>query len=232
MRPMIVHLSALAGVALTWIGGCTPESERLGVYDQPKQIMVTKSQANYVAYVDADTGDMSAQERQRTMATLSAFGPMNSLTVSIRADGSPAQMQRLSQSLMATGIVRDRIFIVSGGAVYPGLPGAPPVSPDPRLKAVTLAVEYFTAVVPGCPDWRRANLNDGSNAYSSNFGCANMTNFSRMIVNPGDLVGGVPSGRADGSRAADAVQAYHDGKLRLPPSVDRPFVMPSGREGP
>lgn len=230
MRPTLIRLSVFAGMALTWLSGCTPESDRLGVYNQPKQLVVTKTQTTYVAYVDAGTGDMPAEERRRLIANLGALGPLNSLTVSIRSDQPPAQMQRFSQALVTTGIVRERISIVSGGAVYPGLPGAPPVSSDPRLTAVTLSVEYVTASVPGCPDWARANLNDGSNAYSSNFGCANLTNFSRMLTNPGDLASGVPSGPADGSRAADAVKAYHDGKIALPPPGDQPYLFRRARE--
>lgn len=219
----------LAALALLGAVGCSPVDDRAAYYEQPKQLVVTKNRTNYVAYVDARSGEMSLEERHRLAASLAPLGPLNSLSVLIREDGSPARAQRLAQTLTASGFARERITIVPGGTVFTDLPGAPPVSPDPRMHAVALAIDHFTSSVPGCPDWQRPNLNDGSFAYSSNFGCANLMNFNQMIVNPGDVVRGVPSGYADGGRSADAVEAYRDGTVKLPPPADQPFTVRPGQ---
>ncbi len=226
----MTHASLVMLIAVIGLSGCTPESEISVNYEQPRQVVVKKNRSQYVAYVDAQTGELSAEERYRLVRNLRSLGPLHGLSVAIHESHPPSHGQRLIQALVSSGISREKITIVASGAVFPGLPGAPPPPPNAQLKAATVAVDYFTAEVPGCPDWRRANLNDGSNAYSSNFGCSNLTNFTRMIVNPGDIIGGVPSGPADGARAADAVRFYQEWKTTLPPPADQPFIIRPGRE--
>ncbi len=228
MRLFYASLAALTVVIA--LAGCTPEPELSAAYEQPRQVVVTKNRSNYVAYVDAQTGEMSAEEQYRMVTNLRSFGPLHGLSVSIQESQPAGHTRRLVQTLVSSGISARQISVVASSAVFPGMPGAPPAAPHPRLKAANVAVDYFTAEVPGCPDWRRSNLNDGSNAYSSNFGCSNLSNFTRMIVNPGDIVGGVPSGTPDGARAADAVRAYQEWKTALPPPADQPFIIRPGRE--
>jgi len=217
-------------VIVATLSGCAPEPDIAPGYEQPRQIAVTRNRTNYVAYVDTQSGEMSSEERYRLVRNLGALGTMKSLSVTIQDTPPAGHTQRLMQALVESGVARERISILAPTAVFAELPGGPPPSPHPQLKAVTVAVDHFTAEIPGCPDWRKANLNDGGNGYSSNFGCSDLSNFTRMIVNPGDIVGGVSSrGPSDGARAGDAVKAYQERKVALPPPPDQLFVIRPGQ---
>ena len=55
-----------------------------------------------------------------------------------------------------------------------------------RQQAV-IHITFAEAVLPDCPDWRKASNHNYSNTSQANFGCANETNLGLMVADPRDL---------------------------------------------
>ena len=87
-----------------------------------------------------------------------------------------------------------------------------------------LRIERAVATAPACPDWSKPPI-DYSGQVASNFGCANATNLANMVADPADLLRGNPNARAEGGRAADAVQGYRDGRGYGAPGSQTPFAQ-------
>lgn len=66
-----------------------------------------------------------------------------------------------------------------------------------------------TAAVPNCPNWRSAELPEGS-ATSSNYGCATNANLAAMVANPEDLIHGHPYDGAGTDVAVRSVKEWRE----------------------
>ena len=75
-----------------------------------------------------------------------------------------------------------------------------------------VSVPVWVAVVPECGRWGTDLTSDAANQNTDNFGCAVTRNIGLMVSDPADLVRARdPSGRA-GTRAADVIGKYGQGK--------------------
>ncbi|HEX3535457.1 MAG TPA: CpaD family pilus assembly lipoprotein [Stellaceae bacterium] len=145
----------------------------------------------------------------------------------------PADAVRLHR-LAATGAIgqADRVTVAAGGGPelasarkaaisaellpYGVIVTERPPGPGPRDRAV-LAVERTLVRLPDCPNWsKNAGTTDFTNSVASNFGCATVTNFGRMVANPSDLASGQPLGFAQGTPAVAAIGRYQADKVELP----------------
>ncbi len=79
----------------------------------------------------------------------------------------------------------------------------------PANQAI-VSVGRYAVTLPACPNWSQSLSYDFTNAFSSNYGCANATNLGLMVASPADLVSGRTLGPADGQPAVAAVRALSE----------------------
>ena len=92
-----------------------------------------------------------------------------------------------------------------------------------------VAVGRYTVTLPSCPNWSQSLSYDFTNALTSNYGCANVTNLGLMVASPADLVSGRTLGPANGTTAVNAVQRYLTDRVKPPPTpTASPFAATTG----
>ena len=92
-----------------------------------------------------------------------------------------------------------------------------------------VSVGRYAVTLPTCPNWSQSLSYDFTNAFTSNYGCANATNLGLMVASPGDLVSGRPFSGADAQPAAAAVQRYLTDRVKQPPAMTAsPFAAATG----
>jgi pilus assembly protein CpaD len=95
-----------------------------------------------------------------------------------------------------------------------------------------VVVGRYAVTLPTCPNWSQSLSADFTNAFTSNYGCANTTNLGLMVASPADLVSGRTLGPADGQPAVAAVQRYMTDRIKPPPApTASPFAATSGGGG-
>jgi pilus assembly protein CpaD len=95
-----------------------------------------------------------------------------------------------------------------------------------------LSVGRYAVTLPTCPNWSQSLSYEFTNAFSSNYGCANAINLGLMVASPGDLVSGRSLTGADAQLAAEAVKRYLDDRVkRPPPTTASPFAGGGGGGG-
>lgn len=87
--------------------------------------------------------------------------------------------------------------------------------PEPKVNVLTDVNREIVVEAPNCPDWTGGFGPDGSpklrnfetqNSYS-NYGCATVTNYGKMIDDPMDMVNGKSSDFYDGQTTSNAVRS-------------------------
>jgi pilus assembly protein CpaD len=135
--------------------------------------------------------------------------------VQIAASGPPGLAERraaaISRELLRYGIVTQTLAL---GSV-------------PANHAI-VSVGRYAVTLPTCPNWSQSLSYDFSNAFTSNYGCANATNLGLMVASPGDLVSGRQFSGADAQPATAAVQRYLTDRVKPPPT---PTASPFGGGG-
>src|SRR6516162_3341408 len=135
--------------------------------------------------------------------------------VEIAAAGPPGLAERraaaISRELLRYGIVTQTVPL---GAVPP--------------NHALVSVGRYAVTLPTCPNWSQSLSADFTNAYTSNYGCANATNLGLMVASPGDLVSGRSFSGPDAQPAAAAVQRYLTDRVKPPPT---PTASPFGGGG-
>ena len=139
--------------------------------------------------------------------------------VEIAASGPPGLAERraaaISRELLRYGIVTQTVAL---GAV-------------PANHAV-VSVGRYTVTLPSCPNWSQSLDYDFTNAYTSNYGCANATNLGLMVASPGDLVSGRSFTGTQAQPAAAAVQRYLTDRVKPPPApTAQPFAASTDSGG-
>ena len=81
-----------------------------------------------------------------------------------------------------------------------------------------VAVGRYAVILPTCPNWSQSLSADFTNAFTSNYGCANATNLGLMVASPGDLVSGRSFTGTQAQPAAAAVQRYLTDRVKPPPT--------------
>ena len=135
--------------------------------------------------------------------------------VEVAAAGPPGLAERraaaISRELLRYGIVTQTLAL---GSV-------------PANHAI-VSVGRYAVTLPTCPNWSQSLSYDFSNAFTSNYGCANATNLGLMVASPGDLVSGRQFSGADAQPATAAVQRYLTDRVKPPPT---PTASPFGGGG-
>src|SRR6516225_7184012 len=81
-----------------------------------------------------------------------------------------------------------------------------------------VSIGRYAVTLPTCPNWSQSLSYDFSNAFTSNYGCANATNLGLMVASPADLVSGRQFSGPDAQPASNAVQRYLTDRVKPPPS--------------
>ena len=92
-----------------------------------------------------------------------------------------------------------------------------------------VSVGRYAVTLPSCPNWSQSLSYEFTNAFSSNYGCANTTNLGLMVASPADLVSGRTLAPADGQPAVAAVERYMNDRIKQPPApTATPFAASTG----
>ena len=97
----------------------------------------------------------------------------------------------------------------------------------PAHRAV-VSVGRDAVTLPTCPNWSESLSYDFTNAFTSNYGCANATNLGLMVASPADLASGRSFSGPDATPAVAAVQRYLTDRVKPPPA---PTATPFGGGG-
>jgi pilus assembly protein CpaD len=139
--------------------------------------------------------------------------------VTISAAGAPSLAEQ-----RAAAVSREllRYGIVAGTLTLDTVPA----------NGAIVSVGRYTVTLPPCPNWSQSLSDDFTNAFTSNYGCANSTNLGLMVASPADLVSGRTLAPADGQPAVSAVQRYLNDKVKPPPAPSAsPFAASTGGGG-
>lgn len=139
--------------------------------------------------------------------------------VTIAAAGPPSLAEQrvatLSRALLAYGIVADTL----------------PLGTGPANHAI-LGIGRYAVTLPPCPNWSESPGAEYTNAYRSNWGCAEATDLGLMVANPGDLVSGLAMTSTDATTAVVAVTRYYQDRVKPPPPVTAsPFAATTSGGG-
>ena len=101
----------------------------------------------------------------------------------------------------------------------------------PANRAI-VTVGRYAVTLPACPNWSQSLSADFTNAFTSNYGCANTTNLGLMVASPADLVSGRALAPADAAITSNAVRLYLADKVKPPPTpTASPFAATTGGGG-
>jgi pilus assembly protein CpaD len=140
--------------------------------------------------------------------------------VAVAAAGPPRLAEQraatVSRELLRYGIVTQTL------ALDGGVPA----------NGAILSVGRYAVTLPTCPNWSQTLSYEFTNAFSSNYGCANTTNLGLMVASPADLVSGRTLAPADGQPTVAAVQRYMTDRVKPPPQpTASPFAGGGGGAG-
>ena len=100
------------------------------------------------------------------------------------------------------------------------------------VNRAVVSVGRYAVTLPTCPNWSQSLSYDFTNAFTSNYGCANATNLGLMVASPADLASGRPFSGADAQPAAAAVQRYLTDRVKPPPApTAQPFAASADSGG-
>lgn len=149
-----------------------------------------------------------------------ALAPSEEVALRAYLEDSRSSVSAVSISSGSSPIAQQRAASVSRALTGMGTihTTAAPNS-DYTADAVVVAATRQIPVPPACPNWNPVGGYDGSNAPSTNLGCANSTNLFLMVADPRDLVRGRALAPADAEPGMRAVEAYRTGNQAVNPQL-------------
>src|SRR5215472_6565231 len=162
---------------------------------------------------------------------------------------APGEATRLDRLVLAGNIrPSDRVLIAAGGPPRLAERRAAAISGELLhygIVAQTLALDSvpanraivsigrYAVTLPECPNWSQSLQWEFTNAFTSNYGCADATNLGLMVASPGDLVSGRQFTGADAVPAINAVNRYQTDRITPPPTpTASPFAASAGGGAP
>jgi pilus assembly protein CpaD len=119
---------------------------------------------------------------------------------------TPSEIRKINDWVLSGGIrPADRVAIAAGGPpalakaraaaisqalLRWGIVASPQPLADVAANRAVVNVGRYAVTLPDCPNWSQSLSVDFTNAYTSNYGCADATNLGLMVASPGDLVSG------------------------------------------
>ena len=132
------------------------------------------------------------------------------------AGGGPPALAQARTSAIAKALLR-------WGIVATAEPFA-----DVAANRAVVNIGRYAVTLPDCPNWSQSLQWEFTNAYTSNYGCADATNLGLMVASPSDLVSGREFTGIDAVPAINAVNRYQTDRITPPP---QPTATPFGGGG-
>ena len=130
------------------------------------------------------------------------------------------------------GLAERRAAAISGELLRYGIVASTLTLDTVPANRAIVAVGRYTVTLPACPNWSQSLAAEFTNAFTSNYGCANATNLGLMVASPADLVSGRTLAPADGQPAVAAVERYMNDRVKPPPApTASPFAASTGGGG-
>ena len=148
--------------------------------------------------------DPGQQSELRTMVLAGRHAQRDEFVVV--TDGTGGSLQNLRAEQV-------RASLANSGAHWVGMSVEPAMAMGPD-RIVVVRSEYRIAE-HNCPNFNPTSIGNPNEAQKSNFGCADAYNFGQMLARPRDAAIGREPGPADGQVAADAIQRYREGRVRV-----------------
>jgi pilus assembly protein CpaD len=197
------HIRFLVLPLVLGLAACAAEYSKS---EAPDTLRVDGSESRLSIAFAGGSDHLAAGEAARLdrMVVAGAIRPAD--RVEIAASGPPGLAERraaaISRELLRYGIVTQTVALEAVPANH-----------------ALVSVGRFAVTLPTCPNWSQSQDYDFTNAYTSNYGCANTTNLGLMVASPGDLVSGRQLSGGNATVASAAVQRYLTDRVKPPPAV-------------
>jgi pilus assembly protein CpaD len=200
---MKTRLYPLALPVMLALAACRPGAAEYSEAEGPKVVKVDSAESQLEFTFARGSYRLAPGEGGRLHRLMLAGRIRPDDRVTIAAAGDPhlqgQRIETITRELLRFGVVAEATPLVG-------------IEADRAI----LVVGRYTVSLPACPDWSQDPSADFTNAFSSNFGCANVTNLGMMVASPADLVSGRELAPADGETAVAAVDRYLTDKVKLP----------------
>jgi pilus assembly protein CpaD len=211
---MKIRLYPIAVALLLGLAACVTEYSKS---EAPAALQVDGAQSRVDLSFVPGSARLARADAIQQLVSAGRIRPADRVTIA--ASGSPSLAEQrvtaISRELLAYGIVAD----------------TSPLETVPANHAI-VGIGRYAVTLPPCPNWSQSLSADFTNAFTSNYGCANATNLGLMVASPADLVSGRSLAPADGQPAATAVQNYLNNKFKpLPTPTASPFAASAGGGG-
>jgi pilus assembly protein CpaD len=212
---MNIRLYPIAVPLLLGLAACVTEYSKS---EAPAALQVDGAQSRLEIAFAGGSDRLSPGEARRLDGLVLAGNIRPADRVAIAAAGPPGLAERrsaaISSELLRYGIVASTVALDT----------------VPANRAI-VSVGRYTVTLPSCPNWSQSLSYEFTNAFSSNYGCANTTNLGLMVASPADLVSGRTLAPADGQPAVAAVERYMNDRIKQPPApTATPFAASTGSD--
>jgi pilus assembly protein CpaD len=212
---MNIRLYPIAVPLLLGLAACVTEYSKS---EAPAALQVDGAQSRLEIAFAGGSDRLSPGEARRLDGLVLAGNIRPADRVAIAAAGPPGLAERrsaaISSELLRYGIVASTVALDT----------------VPANRAI-VSVGRYTVTLPSCPNWSQSLSYEFTNAFSSNYGCANTTNLGLMVASPADLVIGRTLAPADGQPAVAAVERYMNDRIKQPPApTATPFAASTGSD--
>ena len=213
---MKIRLYPIAVPLLLGLAACVTEYSKS---EAPAALQVDGAESRVEIAFAGGSDRLAPGEARRLDGLVLAGNIRPADRVAIAAAGPPGLAERraaaISSELLRYGIVASTLALDT----------------VPANRAI-VSVGRYTVTLPACPNWSQSLSYEFTNAFSSNYGCANTTNLGLMVASPADLVSGRTLAPADGQPAVAAVERYMNDRVKQPPApTATPFAASTGGGG-
>ncbi len=213
---MKIHLPLVVLPLMLGLAACVTEYSKS---EAPDQLRVDAAESRRELAFAPGSASLTQGELRKLDGWVLSGSIRPADRVAVAAAGPPRLAEQraaaVSRELLRYGIVTQML----------ALDGVP-------ANGAILSVGRYAVTLPTCPNWSQSLSADFTNAFTSNYGCANTTNLGLMVASPADLVSGRPLAAADGQPAVAAVQRYMTDRVKPPPPpTASPFAAATGGGG-
>jgi pilus assembly protein CpaD len=210
---MKIRLCLVALPLLLGLGACVAEYSKS---EAPNELQVDGAETRRELAFPAGSAYLPPHELRKMDQWVLSGSIRPADRVQIAAAGPPGLAERrvaaVSSELLRYGIVATTLALDT----------------VPANRAI-VSVGRYAVTLPTCPNWSQSLRYEFTNAFTSNYGCANATNLGLMVASPADLVSGRPFTGTAAQPAADAVKRYLEDRVkRPPPTTASPFAGGGG----
>jgi pilus assembly protein CpaD len=212
---MKIRLYPIAFALLLGLAACVTEYSKS---EAPAALQVDGAQSRVEIAFAGGSDRLSPGEARRLDGLVLAGNIRPADRVAIAAAGPPALAER-------------RVAAISGELLRYGIVASTLTLDTVPADRAIVSVGRYAVTLPSCPNWSQSLSYEFTNAFSSNYGCANTTNLGLMVASPADLVSGRTLAPADGQPAVAAVERYMTDRIKQPPTpTASPFAASTGSD--